>query len=153
MELKLDAKKSSDDVHKQEILCSVYRHFGDKEGLQEAEYRRRKAMQDKADRLPPAQRVSHLQKRHRLAHEELRKLIQAQAALDAKYNQLQKRRLEHHEVVEDQRDAVEALRVALEQAELDLPPKGAPKPVGRQVQPGDPGDLRALLSRGSASTT
>ena len=68
---------------------------------------------------------------------ELRKLIEAQAATEAQLHQLQARSKEQYEEVEDQREVVEEIREALERAEMDVPPKGAPKPVGRQIQHGD----------------
>jgi hypothetical protein len=97
-------------------------------------------MQDKADKLPPAQKVEHLQRRLRKARDELKKRIRAQEATEEQINQLQARRREEIDAVEDQREVAEALRVALERAELDIPPKAAPLQVGRQVRPGDPGD-------------
>ncbi len=143
-EIKLGAKKN-DEVHKLDILIRVAKHFGDERRLQELEGDRRQALQEKAEKLPPVQRVAHLQKRHRLAGEELRRLLQAQAAMDEEFEELKKRRLDHHELVENQREVVEALRGAVEQAEMEVPPTGTPKPVGRQAQPGNQGDLKALL--------
>ena len=70
--------------------------------------------------------MAHLQKRHRIASEELRQLLQAQEALDDQFEQLRQQRLEQHSQVEDQRDVVEGLRVAVEQAELEVPPKRSP---------------------------
>ncbi len=142
--LRLDPRRVDDDVYKQEILGSVARHFRDQPALQDSVARRRQAMREKADRLPPQQRVEHLQKRHKEAMTELRQLIEAQAATEAQLHQLQARSREQYEAVEDQRDVVEELREALERAEMDVPPKGKPKAVGRQLHPSDP---EALLGR------
>ncbi len=144
--LRLDPKRANDEIHKLEAYCYVARHFGDKDVLQTMELNRRKALRAKADKLPPTQRVEHLQRRHREAKEELRKLIVAQEALDDQIRQLQARSREQYEAVEDQRAVVENIREAFERAEMDVPPKAAPKAVGRQVQPGDPGELLQTMS-------
>ncbi len=114
--------RKSDEVHKLDILIRVAKHFGDEGRLQTLEDERRKALQAKAEKLPPAQRVAHLQKRLRQAEEELKKLLQAQAAMDEEFDQLRKRRVEHHELVEAQRDAVATLKGDVEQAEMEVPP-------------------------------
>ncbi len=137
--------KPNDEVQKLDALIKVVKHHGDDKRLQELEADRRRALQEKAEKLPPMQRVAHLQKRHKMAGEELRKLIKAQEAMDEEFEALKKKRLEHHERLEDQREAVESLRHAVEQAEMEIPPAEAPLPVGRQVHPGDQGLLKKAV--------
>ncbi len=88
-DLRLDPKRASDDIHRLEAYSWVARFFGDKEVLQNLEANRRKALQAKADKMPPSQRVDHLKKRYKEAMDELRKLIAAQEATDAEIRKLQ----------------------------------------------------------------
>ncbi len=122
-----------------ETFAAVARHFNQKDMLHTLEHRRRTALRAKATSLPPKQRIEHLQKRHREATAELKKLITAQAATESEIRLLQARSKEQYDAVEDQRELVEDIRVTLENAELDLPPTAAPKQVGRQLHPCDLG--------------
>ena len=142
--LRLDPKRVKDEVYMMETFAAVARHFQQKDMLFHLEHRRRSALRAKAASMPAKQRIEHLQKRHRNATAELKKLIKAQEATDSEIRLLQARSREQYEAVEDQRELVEDIRGTLEEAELDLPPTATPKQVGRQVHPSD---LRAAIQK------
>ncbi len=137
----------ADKLRMLDLLIRVATHHQDEGRRQEFEAQRQKMLEEKADNLPPTQKVAHLQKRHRLAMEELRKLLRAQEAVDLEYDQLRRRRTELHERVEDQRDMAERLRDAVEQAEMEIPPKQEPRPVGKQLHHSDPTSGKELLKK------
>ena len=142
--LRLDPKRINDEVYMMESFATVARHFQQKDMLTHLEQRRRSDLRAKAASMPPKQRLDHLQKRHKDAMTELRRLTKVQATTDDEIRLLQARSREQYEAVETQRDIVEEIRVAMEEAELDMPPTEHPKQVGRQEHPGD---LRAALRR------
>jgi hypothetical protein len=114
--------------------------------LYQLEEGRRKAIREKAAGMPPKQRLDHLRKRHREETAELRRLIKVQEATENELQLLKTRSREEYDAVESQRETVEDIRVTIEEAELDLPPTGKPKPIGRQHQQED---LRTALQKSS----
>ncbi len=125
-------------MYKFETYASVARHFGDKELLQLAEANRMRALKAKAAQMPPSQRVEHLQKRLREASDELKRRVQE--ATEEQIHHLQERLREEVVAVDDQRDVQDTIRKELDDAELQIPPKGRPLPTGLQVHPGDRSD-------------
>ena len=98
-----------------------------------------RVLREKAAALPPAQRVDHLHKRHREERDRLKSLVRAQEATEAEIHRLQERLKEEVSAVDDQRGVLSVIQTELEDAELQLPPKGRPLPAGL-VQDGNKSD-------------
>jgi hypothetical protein len=149
----VDEKRIKDPVYKWELYSKLARQAQDDEFLKLAQANMEAAMREKANALPPTQRVDHLRKRLRLAEEELGNRAHTVEMTEIEIDKLQARLKLEVESRDDFYDKVADLRVELQAAEAQLPKPEGVRPVGRQVQSGDLGvverlrELRELLVR------
>jgi hypothetical protein len=145
-ELHLDPKRVDDELYMIESFVKVAKHFRKTEMIDQLETSRRQALRVRAENMPPKQRLDHLRKRHKEALAELKRLTQVQDATENEISRLKARSREEYKAVEDQRDLIEEIRTATEEAELDMPPTERPRPVGPQ----DPKSaLKEILKKSS----
>ncbi len=131
-ELHLDPKRVDDELYMIESFAKVAKHFKKTEMMDQLETSRRQALRARAENMPPKQRLDHLRKRHKEALAELKRLNQVKDATENEINMLKARCREESKAAEAQRELIEEVRKAIEEAELDMPPTERPRPVGPQ---------------------
>ncbi len=137
---KVDIKRTGDDVYAWTSLqeyTKAFPKFADLHDL--AEKNVQHALAQKAQAMPPTQRVDHLRRRLKVETEELRKRRSVVEDTEAEIQRL-RARLKHEEEGRDAQEVrVQQLGRELQQAEAALPTASTPKPVGRQLPDGDQG--------------
>ena len=136
---RVDPRRAADTVYTWTALQEYTKEFplfSELHGL--AEKNLQCALAQKAQAMPPTQRVDHLKKRLKVETEELRKRTGAVVDTEAELQNLRERLKLAVEGRDAQAARVQQLEGELQQAEAALPTTTAgPKPVGRQVQDSD----------------
>ncbi len=136
---KVDPRRATDDVYAWTGLqefTKAFPIFSELHGL--AEKNLQCALAQKAQALPPTQRVDHLRKRLKVETEELRKRTSVVENTEAEIQGLRERLKLAVEGRDAQDARVQQLGRELQQAEAALPTASAtPKQVGRQLPEGD----------------
>ncbi len=141
----VDPKRTGDPLHQAETYLNVARGFGDETLLAQAQANKQKALKAKADSLSPRQRAEHLRKHARQAEEDLTRRHNAVESTEMEIDVLQARLKIEVEERDDQENVVQDLKIELQRADDQIRDTVAsPRPVGRQVQGGNDGLVKAL---------